>query len=296
MNFTILSDSSANLPLSLVKHYDIRRIPLVYYVDNEELVHNEEAPDQSTHEFYERMRGGAKASTSLPILENIHNYLQEAFDKGKDVLYLGFSTGLSGTYDAVRSAGREMVEKYPHQKFYAVDSCAASGGFGLFVLKVAQKRESGASIEDCVRYAEELKNNISHWFTVESLEYLKRGGRVSGTKAFAANALNIKPVLNVNYKGELIPIHNVRGRKKSLLSLAEKFDKYANEPKEEQQIVITHGDSRQDAEFVIDTLKSRYTFTHEPIIDYVDPIIGAHSGPGTIALFFEADKAIFDKR
>ena len=183
---------------------------------------------------------------------------------------------------------KELAEAYPDRKLYAVDTLAASGGEGLLVHYAAQMAEGGASIDEVRNWLEEHKLNLAHWFTVDDLMFLFRGGRVSRTSAWAGTLLNIKPVLHVDDEGHLIPMEKVRGRRKAIKGLLDHMEKTAIKPVSEQTVFITHGDCIEDAELLADLVRERFG-VKDISINYVDPVIGAHSGPGTLALFFLAD-------
>lgn len=202
------------------------------------------------------------------------------------LLYLGFSSGLSTTYNSARIAAQQLGQKYPERKLLAVDTLAASAGQGLLVYLAAQKKAQGASVTETAAYIEGLIPKLAHWFTVDDLEYLKRGGRVSPTVAFVGGLLGIKPVLHVDDEGHLIKVSTARGRKRSLEALANKYGGLALTPGE-GAVFISHGDCLPDAQALAEILKARFGVTVELIAD-IGPIIGAHSGPGTLALFFVA--------
>ena len=178
---------------------------------------------------------------------------------------------------------------FPERKIYTVDTLAASGGEGLLVWHAVQHALAGETIDQVRDWVEENKLHLAHWFTVDDLMFLHRGGRVSKTTAIAGSLLNIKPVLHVDDEGHLISMHNVRGRKKSLIALVDHMEQTAWKPVADQMVFVTHGDCLEDAEYVAKLVKERFG-VKEVVINYVDPVIGAHSGPGTVALFFLADK------
>ena len=210
----------------------------------------------------------------------MESYLSE----GKDVLYLGFSSGLSGTYNAAFVAAQELAEKYPQRKVYTVDTLCASLGQGLFVYTAAKQRLDGKTIDEVYEWAKDNRLNLCHWFTVDDLFFLKRGGRVSAATAVMGTMLSIKPVLHVDFKGKLINVSKARGRKASVDELFENAKRTAIEP-EKQTMFISHGDCLTDAEYLADRLKKELGVP-EVVIGYVGPVIGAHAGPGVLALFF----------
>lgn len=210
--------------------------------------------------------------------------MEEILKEGKDILNLAFSSGLSSTYSASAVAAQELSAEYPERKIYTVDTLCASLGQGMLVYLAARKKQEGASIEEVRDFVEDTKLKQCHWFTVDDLMHLKRGGRVSGATALVGTMLKIKPVMHVDDEGRLINMEKARGRKASLNALVEKMAESALNPSE-QEIFISHGDCLDDAEYVAERVKERLG-VKAVYINHVGPVIGAHSGPGTIALFF----------
>ena len=236
-------------------------------------------------QFYTMMREGKTFKTSLPNLADTEALVHDLLDGGRDVLYIGFSSGLSGTFEATSLLLNDLARQYPDRKVYCVDTLAASAGEGLLVWYAACMAKEGADIEQVRDWLEDNKLHLSHWFTVDDLMHLFRGGRVSRTSAWAGTLLNIKPVMHVDDEGHLIPMEKVRGRKKSLNALVDHMAAAAIEPIGEQTIFITHGDCLEDAEYVAEQIRQRWG-NNRIVINYVDPVIGAHTGPGVVALFF----------
>ena len=291
MDFEIVTDSCCNLLEDMIDDFGIHVLPLTFMVDGEDAVYQSYLKGERTDlkQFYTMMREGKVFKTSLPNLAESEALFRELLDAGRDVLYLAFSSGLSGTYQALSIMLAQLQEEYPERKVYAVDTLAASGGQGLLVWHAVQHARAGESIDEVRDWVEENKLHLAHWFTVDDLMFLFRGGRVSKTAAWAGTLLNIKPVLHVDDEGRLIPMEKVRGRKKSLAALVDHMEKSALQPVSDQMVFITHGDCLEDAQFVAEKVKERFG-VKEVVINYVDPVIGAHSGPGTMALFFLADK------
>ncbi len=284
MKYILLTDSCADLSQEQYKELDIEMIPLTFLLEGKSY---ENRPDESSMKFsevYGKLREGANIQTSAINVEQFRNAYLPYLQKGLDILYIGFSSALSGTYSAGCIAAQDLAEEFPERKILTVDSLGAALGQGLMLYLTAKKRLSGASIEEAAAYIEELKLQLCHWFTVDDLFFLKRGGRLSGATALIGSALGIKPVLHVDNEGHLVKVSTVRGRKNSLKALAEKMAATAIDPAN-QTIFIGHGDCREDAELLAQMIKDScgYKDIH---IGYVGPVIGAHSGPGTIALFF----------
>lgn len=284
MCFEIVTDSSCNLPEAIIERYGLHILALRFLVEGKEYYSYTEGEVTDLVQFYTMMRE-KKVITTSQISPQI---CQEKFDSllkaGKDILYIGFSSALSGTYQVAHLALEALKEKYPDRKIYDVDTLGASLGEGLLVYLAAGLREEGKSIEAVTAWLEEKRFNLCHWFTVDDLFFLMRGGRVSSTAAVFGTMLGVKPVMHMDNEGRLIPVAKVRGRKRSLDALVEKMEATAVNPSE-QSVFITHGDCLKDAEYVAHKIEEKF-HPKEIVINWVDPVIGAHSGPGTVALFF----------
>ena len=289
MSFAIVTDSSSNLPEDIIDQHDLTVLPLTFMVDGEEYRSYLKGEKTDLSQFYTMMREGKVITTSLPNLKESRESIEALLREGRDVLYLGFSSGLSGTYQAIELLLTELAGLYPDRTVASVDTLAASLGEGLLVYYAAKMREEGASIEKVRDWVEENKLHLAHWFTVDDLMFLFRGGRVAKTSAWAGTLLNIKPVMHVDDEGHLIPLEKVRGRKKSLKALVDHMEQTAMSPVADQTVFITHGDCLEDAEYVADLVRERFGVS-DVLINWVDPVIGAHSGPGTMALFFLASE------
>ncbi|MCI9494181.1 MAG: DegV family protein [Adlercreutzia mucosicola] len=289
MSFAIVTDSSSNLTEEMIDRFDLSILPLTFMVDGEEYRSYLKGEKTDLSQFYAMMREGKVITTSLPNLQESRETIEALLKDGRDVLYLGFSSGLSGTYQAIELLLAELAGLYPDRTVCSVDTLAASGGEGLLVYYAAKMRDEGATVEAVRDWVEDHKLHLAHWFTVDDLMFLFRGGRVSRTAAWAGTVLNIKPVMHVDDEGHLIPLEKVRGRKKSLKALVDHMEQTADAPVADQTVFITHGDCLEDAEYVADLVRERFGVT-DIMINWVDPVIGAHSGPGTMALFFLASQ------
>ena len=286
MSFAILTDTSCNLPQSLVDEFGLDLVPLHFYVNEEEHASYADGKQADFGVYYAAMRSGVQIRTSCTTQSDVQDAAERLASSGMDVLCIAFSSGLSATYEASSNAIREVAAKHPERKIYCVDSLAASGGQGLLLTYVARMRDEGASIDECKAWVEQHRLNIMHWFTVDDLMFLKRGGRVSSIAAIFGTALRVKPVLHVDEEGRLKVVEKVRGRSKSIEALADHFGKSISSfPVEKQTVYISHGDCLEDAESLASLLKERYGVT-DVLITFIDPVIGAHSGPGTVALFY----------
>ena len=283
-DFVILTDSSADLGADMVAQLDIQVLPLSFTIQGVTYHNYPDNHEMDPAVFYSMLRKGEQATTSAVNVAQYTEALEPFLQAGKDVLVLAFSSGLSATYNSSRLAVEELKEKYPDRKLYTVDTLCASLGQGLLVYLAAKEREKGKSIEEVRDWVEAHKLNLCHQFTVDDLHFLKRGGRISATTAVLGSMLQIKPVLHVDDEGHLINIAKARGRAASLKALVDKMEITAIDPKD-QIVFISHGDCLADAEMVAQMVKDRMG-VQQVYINYVGPVIGAHSGPGTLALFY----------
>lgn len=284
MSFEIVTDSSANLPNDIINKYNIHILSLVFRVNDVEYESYRKGEENDLSQFYTMMRNKDLVTTSCMSPNTCLETFEPLLSNDKDVLYIGFSSALSGTYQTAHNVLEELKEKYPERKIYDIDTLGASLGEGLLVTYAAKQRDEGKSIEEVHSWLIDNILHLCHWFTVDDLFFLKRGGRVSASAAVVGTMLGIKPVLHMDNSGRLIPVTKVRGRRKSLDALLEKMELLAINP-EKQIIYISHGDCIEDAEYLANKIKERFGIK-DILIHYVDPVIGAHSGPGTVALFF----------
>lgn len=289
MSFELVTDSCCNLAEETIDRYGLHVLPLTFMADGEDTVYQSYLKGEKTDlsRFYKMMRDGKVFRTSLPNLSNTETLFRSLLDTGRDILYLGFSSGLSGTYEATELLAKQLRGEYPDRKIYTVDTLAASGGQGLLVWHACQHAEAGEGIDAVRDWVEGNKLRLAHWFTVDDLMFLWRGGRVSKTSAWAGTLLNIKPVLHVDDEGHLIPMEKVRGRKKSLTALLNHMEKTGTQPLADQMVFITHGDCLEEAQWLEQQIRERFG-VRDIVVNCIDPVIGAHSGPGTMALFFLA--------
>lgn len=281
--FKMVTDTSADLPAGYLKENDIAVMSLAYIIDGD--TYGWENP-MDEHEFYTKMRKGSMPTTSQVNIGDAVKLFEKLVGENDEILCISFSSGLSGTYNSVALAAQEVCEAHPEKKIRVVDSKAASLGQGLMVDFALRMRQEGKSMDETADYLEQNLKHFVHVFTVDDLNHLYRGGRVSRATAFVGTLANIKPILHVDDEGHLINIGKVRGRKKSLIELVNLMEqKIGDHIKDNQKVFISHGDSLEDAEFVADEVKRRFGIDSF-LINYVGPTIGAHSGPGTIALFF----------
>lgn len=282
-NFRIITDTTADLPVNYIMENKLGIMFLPYILDGV-TYSPEKGLDYKV--FYEKMRSGLMPTTSQVNPEEAKEMFEQYLTETKEILCLSFSSGLSGTYNSARIAAEEVMEEHPDCKIMVIDSKCASLGEGLFVHKAIQMQKEGKSMEEIAEWLESHKLNFVHVFTVDDLNHLYRGGRVSKATAIIGTMANIKPVLHVNDEGLLIPVSKVRGRKKSLHALTDYMEqKMGSFRNENKTVFISHGDAAEDAELVAEAIKERFGIDSF-LINHIGPTIGAHAGPGTIALFF----------
>ena len=286
-NFKIITDSTADLPKEYIEKYNLGIMYLSYTIEGETYQGEKQLKDEV---FYDKMRKGLMPTTSQVNPTEAKETFEEFLKETNQILCISFSSGLSGTYNSAKIAADEIMEENKEANIIVIDSLAASLGEGLLVHKAVMMRENGNSLVNTAKWIEEHKLNLVHAFTVDDLFHLYRGGRVSKATAIVGTMINIKPVMHVDNDGHLINMYTVRGRKKSLRSLVDYMEKKIGSYRTKNDIVfISHGDSLEDAEFVAEEVKERLKIDSF-LINYVGPTIGAHSGPGTIALFFLGDE------
>ena len=258
-------------------------LPMAFMMDGKTYHNYPDNRELAPKAFYDLLRAGDSSTTSQVTMGAFTDAFAPVLEAGKDVLYLGFSSGLSGTYQASQLVARDLMEQYPGRRVVCVDSLQASMGEGLFCYTVAQLVKSGASLDEAAEFARENAASFCAWFTVDDLMFLKRGGRLSGAAAVAGTLLGIKPVLHVDDEGKLIAMEKVRGRRASLDALVKHLQATAVDLAG-QTIFISHGDCEEDAQYVADKVQA--LGVKRICMNYIGPVIGAHSGPGTVALFF----------
>ncbi len=281
-NYIILTDSGTDFSKELAQEADVRVIDLLLTVEGRETV-----PESQTDvkELYALLRDKKKASTAAINTSSFVSIMSEYLKQDMDVLYLGFSSALSSTYNSARLAAEELREQYPNRKIYTADTLCASLGQGLLVYLAGKKRLAGADIDEVKGFVEETKLHICHWFTVDDLFFLKRGGRVGAATAIVGTALGIKPIMQVDNEGRLIKISTARGRRNSIDSLFEKVKTTMQGAFEDATVFISHGDCTEDADYLAERIKNELG-VKDIRVSYIGAVIGAHSGPGTLAVFY----------
>ena len=283
-DYIIITDSSCDLPDNLVKALELEVLPLSFIMDGKTYRNWPDNREMSPDQFYGKERERLMATTNAVNVGEAADAIEAVLKQGKDALILAFSSGLSTTCHSFQIAAQELAEQYPDRKIYVVDTLCASLGQGMFVYQAAKLRQEGKTMEEVREWAEETKLRQCHYFTVDDLFFLKKGGRISAATAVVGTMLQIKPVLHVDDEGHLINVAKARGRKASLLALVDKVGELAEDPAG-QTMFISNSDCAEDAQFVAGEIKQRYG-TKEIIINSIGPVIGAHTGPGCVALFF----------
>ena len=282
--YQIITDSTADLTPELVRELDVQVIPLCYMMEGR-TYHNIPGGGELTEgEFCAKLRAGTMSTTTQINSEEFLRVFTPLLEAGQDVLYIAFSSGLSGTCQSALLAREELRRRFPERRLEVFDSLCASMGEGLLVYHAAKLRQEGRDMDQVLAWLKENVLRLCHWFTVDDLNHLKRGGRVSTATALVGTMLGIKPVLHVDNEGHLISVSKVRGRRQSLEALVSRMEETAVNPAE-QTVFISHGDCLEDAQFVAQQVREKLGVTQIQI-GYIGPVIGAHSGPGTVALFF----------
>ena len=283
--FQVMTDTSANLPTDLLKEKDIAVIPFPYFVNGaRHTCLDTEGFDGET--FYGAMREGAEVTTSQINPQHYMEVMKPILQKGLDILFVGMSSGISGSFHCAELAAEELAEDFPERKIRLVDTLGASLGEGLLVLRAVKDKLLGVSLEESYQKLMSLRHRLCNIFTVDDLKYLRKGGRLSNLSFIVGTLLQIKPLLKGNEEGKIVAFAKLRGRKKALEELAKRYDEYVVNP-EEQTIGIAHADCPEDAEKLAELLR-RHKPPKEILTVGYEPVTGSHVGPGTLALFFEA--------
>jgi len=284
MSFSIVTDTSANLQSNHIKDNDITIIPFSYYMDGVEAVCLEAEGFDSAN-FYQQMRNNVRVTTSQINPQRYLEYIEPLLKEGKDILFVGMSSGISGSYASSVIAATQLREQYPDRKICTVDSLGASLGEGLVVFKAIECRAKGMTIEDTADYLNKFRHNICQIFTVDDLKYLQIGGRISNATAFTGNLLNIKPLLKGNENGQIVTFGKTRGRKRTIEAILKKYEELSAH-NDDMLVGISNADSIEDAKYVAEMVNKINPPKEIIIVDH-EPVTGSYLGPGALALFFE---------
>lgn len=284
-DYVIITDSTVDLPKEYVTEtLGVPYIPLSYVMDGETY---EDMSGLSGKEFFDRIRAGSMPTTSQITPEQARNALESWLKEGKDLLYLGFSSGLSGSYNSVRVAARELAEEYPEAQIITVDTLCACLGEGLLVYKAVKMKKEGKNLEEVAKWCEENKLHVCHDVTIDDLFHLHRGGRVSKATAILGSMVKVKPVIHMDNEGKLQVIGKERGRKKSLNRIVDMAVEQAK-GWDNDIIMITHGDCEEDANYVAELVRKKMGIDNI-LINCIGTVIGSHTGPGVVAVFCMGD-------
>ncbi len=281
--YKITTDSTSDLPFSYLKENDIGLLPMSFQIDGQEFEGDKEFDVKA---FYNKMREGSMPTTAQVTPQVATEKFKKILDEGYDILHIAFTSGMSGSYNSSRLAAIELQEEYPDSKIIVIDSLCASLGEGLLVYKAVNLKNQGYTIEEVRDWIEDNKLNLCHYVTVDDLNHLYRGGRVSKATAIVGSIIGVKPIIHVNNEGKLIPIGKARGRKQSLNTLVNYMKKLTEGYEDKNDIIfISHGDCEEDAKYLADKIQKELGYD-KFLFNYIGPTVGTHSGPNTIALFF----------
>lgn len=286
--YVLITDTTCDLNIEIVNKYDLKVIGMPIDLDEKTFFHNLDYKEMDVKTFYKMLRSGSVAKTTQINPQTFIDYFKEELEMGHDILYISFSSGLSGTYASSLIAIDILKQDYPERKIISIDSLCASAGEGLLVYYAALNKEKGLSIEENQQWLENNKLNLIHLFTVDDLFFLKRGGRISSTTAIVGSALKVKPLMHVDDEGHLIKYKTAHGRKQSLTDLVLKMKETIINP-ENQTIFIACADCDEDEEYIINQINKLCPVSNI-VTSSIGPVIGAHSGPGTVALYFIGNK------
>lgn len=283
-DYVLFTDSCVDLSDELAKTMELKVMPLTVHVEGKSYLNYLDEREITATKFYQLLREKKQSMTSQANTQQFIDEWVPLLEEGKDILYIGFSSALSGTYNSAVLAKNELMENYPQRKIITIDSKCASMGEGLLVTYAYRLKKEGKTIEEVENWVEENKTNICHLFTVGDLNHLKRGGRLSYSKALLGTILRVKPLLHVSLDGKLVQTGMTRGRKSALDAMIERMFCTIINPKG-QTVYISHGDCLEDAEYVKKEIMNRMPI-EDVVINYIGPVIGSHSGNGTLAIFY----------
>ncbi len=286
--FSIVTDTACDMPLSVAKKLGISAVPLKVMIAGKSFDCTLSSLNIGSESFYDILRRGVVVKTASPSIDDYMRYFKKQLDIGKDVLYIGFSTALSGAFNVSLIAAEELREEYPERKIICVDSLCGSMGQSMLIYHCVSRMEQGDTIEEVRDYAENIKHSICHWFTPNDLFFLKRGGRISAAAAAVGSVMNIKPVLKTDYDGKLKVVYKARGRKLAIAKLVEQMNQNYY-PDGSDTVFITHADCAEDADLLARSITKNYGISNV-VISEIGPALGAHCGPDTLAMFYRGEE------
>lgn len=285
--YAIITDSTSDISPGMLERYSIRALPMEVLLGDRTFLHYPDARNMSFGAFYNQLRAAVEAKTTQINLQTYLEAFEDILSTGKDVFYIGFSSGLSGSFGNAVKAAEKLRPRYPNQKVAVIDSLSASTGEGFLVYHAALEKEKGKSFDELEQWVLQNRLRVNHWFVMDDLFHLKRGGRISSTAAVAGSMLGIKPLLKFDDQGKMAVIDKIRGRKKSLKELVVRMEQNY-QPCEDGSVFVSHGDCMEDAQFVEALIREKFAVS-DVVLNYIGPVIGAHSGPNTVALFYFGD-------
>lgn len=282
-DYIIAAASTADLPAEFFKEHDVPLISYTFTVGGQ--FYTDDCREETKAAIYRQMRTGAATSTSMINAYSYHEFFQELMDTGKNVIFLDMTRQISHSFSNAGEAAAQIQQEYPHQRFYLMDTLCVSGGLGMLLYYMVKLRDAGRSFDETIEWAESHKLKIVHWFTVDDLNYLKRGGRVSNSAALVGSLLSVKPVLYVSDEGKLVAASKVRGRKTALLNILARMKEDFTEP-DGKEVFIHHADCREDAEFMREKVLEAFPTVSKVSVMSLGAVIGAHCGPGLFTIFY----------
>lgn len=292
MSFSIFTDTSANIPTPYAKEHGIGVIPLSYIEDGQQ----HECTDTDSfrcREYYDKLKEGKKITTSQINPQKYAEYMEPALKEGNDILFIGMSSGISGSFNSATIAAEQLMEAYEDRNVLMVDSLGASLGEGILVLEAVSCKEQGMGLTEIAEHLNEMRHNIYQLFTVDDLMFLRRGGRLSNASAIVGTVLNVKPILKGNEFGKIVTTGKVRGRKKVMDLIAQKYDQLVKDA-DRQTVCISHGNCPEDANLMADMLKQNHPPREILIVEH-EPVTGSYLGPGALCVYFQGDRDIRTK-
>ncbi|WP_337593974.1 DegV family protein [Vescimonas sp.] len=283
-DYVIMTDSCCDLTDQMARDLELEVLPLTMHMDGEDYPNDLAGTAISNQEFYKRIRAGKLATTSAVNVGQFQDAMRRVLESGRDIVCVCFSSALSTTYQSAVIAAEDLRAEFPEAEIHVVDSLSASLGQGLLLYLAVEQKRKGLTAAELAKWVEDNRLTVCHWFTVDDLNFLKRGGRVSATTALLGTMLSIKPIMHTSDEGKLVPVSKARGRKAAIAALLDKIEALGIHP-EKQTMFICHADCEEDAKAVAQTIQDRFG-TPTVHINYIGPVIGSHTGPNTMGIFF----------
>ena len=287
-DYVIMTDSCCDLTDQMARDLELEVLPLTMHMDGQDYPNDLAGTAISNQEFYKRIRAGKLATTSAVNVGQFQDAMRRVLESGRDIVCVCFSSALSTTYQSAVIAAEDLRAEFPEAEIHVVDSLSASLGQGLLLYLAVEQKRKGLTAAELAKWVEDNRLTVCHWFTVDDLNFLKRGGRVSATTALLGTMLSIKPIMHTSDEGKLVPVSKARGRKAAIAALLDKIEALGIHP-EKQTMFICHADCEEDAKAVAQTIQDRFG-TPTVHINYIGPVIGSHTGPNTMGLFFVGTK------